>query len=89
MVSVPTAAIVYPVPRTNGPGSPAMVNPLITSVPPSTSLALASSPAAALTVRVVSSVTLAVSSPSTGASLRPWMVMVRTAVSASAPSESV
>ncbi len=80
-VRSPTPGIVSGVPIV--PGVPPTVKAETVSGLPSTSEALASRPVAAGTVSVVSSVTVLLSSPSTGASLTGTMVRVR--VEASVP----
>ncbi len=88
IVIEPTPAIGKAEPM--APGTPLTVKAETVSGLPSTSLALASRPVAAGTVRVVSSVTVLLSLPSTGASLTGTMVSVSVEVSVPpSPSETV
>ena len=81
MVKEPTPGIVAAVgPALNVPVTPAMVNVVTLGVAPSTSVVFASKPEAAGTVSVVSSVTVLVSLPSTGASFTGVTVIISFAV---------
>ena len=67
-------------PTKNGPASPTTVKAVMVSAPPSKSVALASKPAAAVTLKVTSSVTVFVSLPSNGGSFTAVIVMTWLAV---------